>query len=54
MKRKTYQVVGPRNVAGHAPGETFQATYGEDHERYLIDAGHLAIVQPQTEKKEAK
>jgi hypothetical protein len=54
METKTYKVVGPRHVDGHAPGTKFEAAYGEDHEAYLVNAGHIQVVQAKQEKKEAK
>lgn len=42
---KTYKVVGAHNVYGHPPGATFRADLGDTHERHLITAGHIRVVE---------
>lgn len=40
-----YRVSGTQRVAGHAPGDVFEASYPEAHELYLLQGGHLELVQ---------
>lgn len=42
---ETYLVIGPHAVHGTAPGETFTAVLDTGQERFLIDVGHIRIVE---------
>lgn len=42
---KSYRVSGTQRVAGHEPGDVFEASYSEEHELYLLQGGHLELVQ---------
>lgn len=42
---KRYRVSGTQRVAGHEPGDVFDASYSEAHELYLLQGGHLELVQ---------
>lgn len=41
MKKK-YKVVGPHSIAGHPPGDSFEAEELA-HEQALVDGGHLEV-----------
>ena len=41
---KRYRVSGQHRVAGHEPGDVFEASYSEGHELYLLQGGHLELV----------
>lgn len=43
MSKKTYVVSGPHPVAGHLPGEEFQAEFPPEQEQFLIEVGHLKV-----------
>lgn len=43
---KEYEVVGPRRVYEHAPGEKFKASIHPKLEQLLLDGGHLKVVEP--------
>jgi hypothetical protein len=40
-----YRVSGTQRVAGHEPGDVFEASYSGVHELYLLQGGHLELVQ---------
>jgi hypothetical protein len=40
---KEYEVIGPREIDGNAPGSTFKADLPEEKEASLIDAGHIRV-----------
>lgn len=40
-----YRVSGNHHVDGHPPGDVFEASYSEEHELYLLQGGHLELVQ---------
>ena len=40
-----YRVSGTQRVAGNEPGDVFEASYSEEHELYLLQGGHLELVQ---------
>ena len=40
-----YRVSGNHHVDGHTPGDVFEASYSEAHELYLLQGGHLELVQ---------
>lgn len=42
---KRYQVIGPYPVLGCSPGGTIDASLEIEHERRLIDGGHLRPVE---------
>jgi hypothetical protein len=43
-KSKRYRVIGRHAVDGHLPGDTYSAAYSDEHEMYLIQAGHVEPV----------
>lgn len=47
---KTYRVVGQQEVAGHPPGETFDAEFPAWQERALVDGGALEVVSTEQEE----
>jgi hypothetical protein len=56
---ESYEVVGPRNVLGHAPGEKFEASLSIGQERMLVQAGHIkhfevAAVKPKPKRRADK
>ncbi len=36
-----YKVIGPHEIAGHAPGSVFEAEFDEEKEAYHLEAGHI-------------
>jgi hypothetical protein len=40
---KSYRVSGTQRVDGH--GDVFDASYSEAHESYLLQGGHVELVQ---------
>jgi hypothetical protein len=42
---KRYRLSGTQRVDGHSPGDVFEASYSEEHELYLLQGGHLELVQ---------
>ena len=42
---KRYRVSGAHHIDGHEPDEVFEASYSEEHELYLLQGGHLELVQ---------
>lgn len=41
----SYRVIGRHAVHGVSPGDTFTKDLDPDHERHLIEGGHLQIVE---------
>jgi len=53
-KAQTYRVTGPHPVLGHQPGATFKATLSEAHERRLLTAGAIKVVEEAVKTKGEK
>ncbi len=52
---RKYRVVGAHAVDGVAPGGVFEADYSPEHERVLVEGGHIRPVgKPQPEAAEAQ
>jgi hypothetical protein len=51
---ESYEVVGPRNVLGHAPGEKFEAAISIGQERLLVQAGHIKHFEVEAVKPKPK
>lgn len=44
VEEREYEVVGPRAVLGHRPGDKFKATLELGSEALLIESGHIQRV----------